>query len=245
MKHIIIVGASSGIGRRVALDFARMGWNVGIAARRIERLEEICGLYPDNIVCKSIDVTADDAVERFYDLIELNGGADVVLYAAGVGWSNTELSLSEDVQTVAVNVGGFTRIVNAAYRYFRDTANCRRGQIAAITSVAGTKGLGVSAAYSASKRYCQTYLEALGQLARMQRVAVDITDIRPGFIRTPLLKAGRRYPMLMDLDYAAPRIELAILRRKRVQVIDWRWNVAVGLWRIIPAALWIRMPVKL
>ncbi len=51
--------------------------------------------------------------------------------------------------------------------------------------------------------------------------------------------------MLMDLDYAAPRIELAILRRKRVQVIDWRWNVAVGLWRIIPAALWTRLPVKL
>lgn len=245
MKHIIIVGASSGIGRRVALDFARMGWKVGIAARRIERLEEARGLYPDNIVCKSIDVTADDAVERFYDLIELNGGADVVLYAAGVGWSNPGLNLSEDMQTVAVNVGGFTRIVNAAYRYFRDTANDGRGQIAAITSVAGTKGLGVSAAYSASKRYCQTYLEALGQLARMQRVAVDITDIRPGFIRTPLLKEGRRYPMLMDLDYAAPRIELAILRRKRVQVIDWRWNVAVGLWRLIPAALWTRLPVKL
>lgn len=245
MKHIIIIGASSGIGRRVATDFARWGWKVGIGARRLDRLEEIRSQYPGNVVCQGIDVTADDAVERFYRLIELNGGADVVLYAAGVGWSNPELNLQEDLHTVAVNVAGFTRIANAAYRYFRDTASSGRGQIAAITSVAGTKGLGVSASYSASKRYCQIYLQALDQLARMQRVPVDITDIRPGFIRTPLLKPGKNYPMLMNLDYAAPRIELAILRRKRVQVIDWRWNVAVGLWRMIPSALWVRMPARL
>lgn len=246
MKHIIIIGASSGIGRRVASDFARWGWKVGVAARRTERLEEIRSLYPDNITCLGIDVTADDAVDRFYKLIELNGGADVVLYAAGVGWSNPELKLQEDLRTVAVNVAGFTRIANAAYRYFRDTAdNRRRGQFAAITSVAGTKGLGVSASYSASKRYCQTYLQALDQLARMKRVPLDITDIRPGFIRTPLLQPGKNYPMIMNLDYAAPRIELAILRRKRVQVIDWRWNLAVGLWRMIPSALWVRMPARL
>ncbi|MDE5929840.1 MAG: SDR family NAD(P)-dependent oxidoreductase, partial [Muribaculaceae bacterium] len=199
----------------------------------------------DNIVCRSLDVTADDAVENFYDLIECNGGADTVLYAAGVGWSNPEMNLQEDVDTVGVNVDGFTRIVNAAYRYFRDTANNGRGQIAAITSVAGTMGLGVSAAYSASKRYQQTYLQALAQLAHMQRVAVDITDIRPGFIRTPLLKSDRKYPLLMNLDYAAPRIELAILRRRRVQVVDWRWNVVVGFWRMIPSALWRRLPVRL
>lgn len=245
MKRIIIVGASSGIGRRVASDFARWGWQVGIAARRLDRLQEIAGQYPANVVCRSMDVTASDAVERFYDLIELNGGADVVLYAAGVGWSNPQLYLQNDMSTVDVNVAGFTRIVNAAYRYFRDTPGDRRPQIAAITSVAATKGLGVSAAYSASKRYCQTYLQALDQLARMQRVALDITDIRPGFIRTPLLKEGRNYPLLMDLDYAAPRIELAILWRRRVQVIDWRWNLAVGLWRMIPACLWTRLPVKL
>lgn len=245
MRRIVIIGASSGIGARVALDFARRGWKVGIAARRIDILETFRQQYPDNIVCRSLDVTADDAVENFYDLIECNGGADTVLYAAGVGWSNPEMNLQEDIDTVGVNVDGFTRIVNAAYRYFRDTANNGRGQIAAITSVAGTMGLGVSAAYSASKRYQQTYLQALAQLAHMQRVAVDITDIRPGFIRTPLLKSDKKYPLLMNLDYAAPRIELALLRRRRVQVVDWRWNVLVGFWRLIPSALWCRLPVRL
>lgn len=245
MKRLVIIGASSGIGRRVAEDFARCGWKVGIAARRADRLEEIRSQFPDNIVYTTIDVTAMDAAARFRQLIDLNGGADIVLYAAGVGWSNPQLDPEEDMATVAVNVDGFTRIINAAYRYFRDTPREGRGQIAAITSVAGTKGLGVSATYSASKRYEQTYLQALDQLAHMQRVKVDITDIRPGFIRTALLDQDKKYPMLMDLDYAAPRIELAILRRRRVQVIDWRWNAVVGLWRLVPAALWRKVKVSL
>lgn len=245
MKRIIIIGASSGIGRRVAIDFAEKGWKVAIAARRLALLQEIRSQYPENIICAAIDVAADNAAEQFYNLIEMNGGADVVLYAAGVGWNNPTLNPQEDMDTVAVNVSGFTRIVNAAYRYFRDTANAQRGQIAVITSVAATKGIGVSASYSASKRYEQTYLQALGQLARMQKAAVDITDIRPGFVSTPLLKEGKKYPMLMNLDHAVPLIEKAILQRRRTCTIDWRWRILTGLWRIIPEFIWVRLPVKM
>lgn len=240
MKKIIIIGASSGIGLRVATDFARLGWRVGIAARREEQLKALKEKYPDRVEYMTIDVTAQDAVERFYSLIELIDGMDYLLYAAGCGWRNPDLDNAVDDQTVLVNVYGFTRIINAAYKYYKQTASLRRGHIAAITSVAGVKGIGISATYSASKRYQWTYLQAIDQLAHQQHVNVDITDIRPGFVDTPLLN-GHKYPMEMSVDYVAPRLESAMLRGKRVAVIDSRWAVVTALWRMIPDALWRRI----
>lgn len=240
MKKIIIIGASSGMGMRIATDFARMGWRVGIAARREDRLKEIKDLYPDRIEYKVIDVSAPDAVDRFYELIELIDGMDYLLYSAGCGWMNPDLDESKDTRTLEVNVVGFTRIVNAAYKYFKDTANVHRGHIAVITSVAGTKGIGISATYSASKRYQWTYLAALDQLAHQQHVNVAITDIRPGFVDTPLLN-GKTFPMEMSVDYVAPRIEKAILQSRRIAVIDSRWAIVTALWRLIPPCLWRRI----
>lgn len=245
MKKIIIIGASSGMGMRIATDFARAGWRVGVAARRLDRLESIKELYPDRVACAAIDVTAQDAVEKFEDLIEMIDGMDILLYAAGCGWSNPDLDEAKDMATIDVNVKGFTRIVNAAYRYFKATANVSRGRIAVITSIAGVKGLGVSAAYSATKRYQWTYLQALDQLAHMQHVNVSITDIRPGFVDTDLLDKKRSYPMLMSIDYVAPRIERAIMKRRRVAVIDSRWLIVCGLWRAIPNCLWPHLGIDL
>ncbi len=238
MKKIIVIGASSGMGMRIATDFAALGWRVGIAARREDRLKAIKAMYPDRIEYMTIDVSAPDATERFYKLIELIDGMDYLLYAAGCGWQNPGLDDSRDRQTLDVNVVGFTRIINAAYKYYKDTANLHRGHIAAITSVAGVKGIGASATYSASKRYQWTYLQAIDQLAHIQHVNVAVTDIRPGFVDTPLLSDDKNYPMLMSVDYVAPRIERAIVRGKRIAVIDSRWAVVTALWRLVPDPLW-------
>lgn len=245
MKRIVIIGASSGIGRRVAIDFAKMGWKVAIAARREEKLKETATVYPDRIMYTYLDVTAQDAVERFNNLIEANGGMDVLLFASGVGFANPELQWGKDEPIVAVNVLGFTRIINAAYIYFKKTENVFKGQICAITSIAGTKGLGVAPSYSASKRYQRTYLQAIDQLAHLQHVRIGVTDIRPGFIRTDLLDSSKSYPLIMAVDYAAPSVEKAILRRVRVANIDWRWNLVNGFWNMIPDALWRYLRISL
>ncbi len=244
-KRVIIVGASSGIGQRLAEDFARMGCKVGISARREKNLREIAERFPDKIVYRAFDVAAEDAYGEFASLIEDNGGMDILIYAAGAGFTNPTLDPALDSRILQVNVKGFTTIVSAAYRYFCDTANEGPGQIAAITSVAGTKGIGIAAAYSASKRYQQNYLQALVQLSRSQAVDLSITDIRPGFIRTDLLDPNRSYPMIMAVNYAAPRIEKAILKRKRVAVIDWRWNIVDTLWRWIPNWMWEKVNIQL
>lgn len=248
MKKIIIIGASSGIGMRVAADFARMGWRVGIAARRLDRLEALKANFPDNMVAMSIDVTDPDAARRFERLVDLAGGMDVLLYAAGTGWRNPELDPVRETQTIDVNVKGFTAIVTAAYRYYAHTANVRPGQIAVITSVAGARGLGISPAYSASKRYQWNYLTALDQLAHAQHVNVRITDIRPGFVDTALLAQDpdkESLPMLMSVNYAAPLIEKAILRGRRTVYIDSRWAIMAALMRSVPAPLWRRMSFRL
>ena len=244
MKRIVIIGASSGIGARVAVDFAAAGWRVGIAARRTDCLKEIKDLYPKQLEYLEIDVTAQDAVEKFYNLIELIDGMDILLYAAGVGFCDPELDLEKLNSTLQTNVVGYARILAAAYKYYRSTANLHTGQIAAITSVAGTRGIGISAAYSSSKRFQQMFMDSLEQLAYTQRVNVCFTDIRPGFIRTGLLDENRDYPMIMSIDYVCPKIERAILRRKRRAVIDSRWRVVVGLWRLIPRCLWKRINLR-
>lgn len=229
------------MGMRIATDFARMGWRVGIAARSEEKLKEIKALYPERIEYMTIDVTAPDAVDRFNKLIELIDGMDYMLYSAGCGWNNPLLDEAFDTRTLEVNVLGFTKIVNAAYKYYKATANLHKGHIAAITSVAGTKGIGISATYSASKRYQWTYLQAIDQLAHVQHVNVAVTDIRPGFVDTPLLDGNKNYPLEMSVDYIAPRLEKAIIQAPRVKVIDSRWAVVTALWKMIPDCLWRRI----
>lgn len=244
MKKIVIIGASSGLGQRIAMDFARAGWRVGIAARREAPLQAIKEEFPGNVAYSVIDVTQVDAPKKFLDLIEMINGMDILLYTAGTGFCDPELDDTRLDNTLQTNVVGFARITAAAYKYYRDTASARPGQIAAITSVAGTKGIGISAAYSSSKRFQQMFLNSLDQLAHQQHVNVRITDIRPGFIRTPLLNEDKPYPLLMSVDYAAPLIERAILRHKRVSVIDSRWAIVTGLWKLVPECIWRHIAIN-
>lgn len=246
--NILIIGASSGLGKAIAARYASQGWKVGVCARREGPLRELHRQYPDCITWCTLDVTAEDAAQRFRDFADSLGGVDVVLYAAGCGWNNPMLREADDERTVNTNVVGFTRIANAVFNYFagKMPPYMPRGRFAAITSVAGTKGIGISATYSATKRYQWTYLEALAQLATVRKVPLDITDIRPGFIDTPLLDtATHSYPMLMRVDYAVRRIVRAIERGRKVACIDWRWAAVVAVWKAIPRRLWIRLRIRI
>lgn len=242
MKRIIIIGASSGIGSELTRIFVREGCTVGIAARREEPLRHLSREFPSNVKYETIDVSAFDAPERLSHLISSIGGMDMFLYCAGCGWNNPELNPDFDRRTLATNVLGFTTMINTAYKYFISSQNYTRPLIAAITSIAGTKGIGISATYSASKRYESTYLQAIEQLARMQEIKLDICDIRPGFVNTAFLDtASHRYPMTMDVKYVADRIGKAIMKRKRVCIVDFRWKIVTVLWHLLPNRIWRRI----
>lgn len=244
MKRIIIIGASSGLGYAVTKQFVSLGWKVGIAARREKPLQELQSQHPDNITYTTIDITADDATDKLNKLIELNGGMDVLLLASGVGKQNPELDIDNEETTIKTNVLGFTRIVDTAFNYYKNSKRDTVGQIAVISSVAGTKGLGIAASYSATKRYQNTYMSALEQLANIKGLNIAFTDIRPGFIRTALLDENKSYPMIMTVEHVTPLIVNAILKKKRIAIIDWRWRILIGLWRLIPHWLWIRLKIN-
>lgn len=235
------MGASSGIGFACAEALAKRGVKVGVAARRCAALKQLKARYPEFVEYSEIDVTAPAAASQIEELIDRLGGLDIYFHVAGIGYSNPELDPEKEVKIFETNTCGAVRCVCAAYRYFR--SHNIRGQIAVLTSVAGTNGLGHLSAYSASKGALQKWLVALEQLSHDTGAGISFTDIRPGWIQTPLLQPGADYPLCMSTEYAVPRILKAIIRRKRVAVIDWRWNIIVGIWRLIPNALYTHLNI--
>lgn len=241
-KRIVIVGASSGLGKEIALIFLEKGWKVGIASRNIEALKEIEILYPQRVVSHQIDINDENAIIDLENLIEELGGIDVYFHSSGIGSQNTLIDINVEISTCKTNVLGFTRMVDYMYNYFK--TNNISGQICVISSIAGTKGLGVSPAYSATKRFQNTYIECLEQLSHMQKLNISFTDIRPGFVKTALLNDGNNYPMLMGVKYAAKKIVSAVERKKRIAIVDWKYAILVKFWKLIPRWLWVRLPVK-
>lgn len=236
----IIIGATSGIGLAVAELLLEQGYHIGVAGRREERLQTLRQRFPQQVVTACIDVTRPEAVEQLSDLITRLGGMQLFFLSSGIGYQNPRLEADIELQTARTNVEGFVRMVDAAYTYFKEQGG---GHIAVISSIAGTKGLGVAPAYSATKRFQNTYIDALDQLARMQHLPIRFTDIRPGFVATDLLGGAHSYPMLLQTQPVARRIVKALRRSERVVVIDRRFALLVFFWRMIPRWLWVRLRV--
>ena len=241
MQKVIVIGASSGLGKEVAKLLIADGYTLGLAARRTQPLEELKALAPERVMVHAIDVTSDDAPQELEHLIYMVGGIDLFVYTAGVGFQNMELEPDIELKTVNTNALGFTRMIGAAYRYMAAHGG---GHIAAISSIAGTKGLGAAPSYSATKAMQNTYLQALEQQAHMRNLNITFTDLRPGFVATPLLGDNPQYPMLLKTERVAKEIVTAIKHHRHVWVIDWRWRIATALWRRIPRCLWRRLKVK-
>lgn len=241
MKRAIVIGASSGIGREVAKLLLANGWLVGIAARREDLLMEVKAINPGMIEVMRIDVTAADAQERLLELAKRLGGVNLFVYCSGIGKQNPELDTGLELTTVDVNVKGFTAMIGTIFNYMAENLG---GDIAVISSIAGTKGLGVAPSYSATKAFQNTYIQALEQLSNMRRLHIRFTDIRPGFVDTDLLSGSGRYPMLMQKEAVAREMLRAVYAHRHVHVIDWRYRLLVFAWRLMPRWLWRRMNIR-
>ncbi len=239
------MGATSGIGRRVAELMIADGWQLVVCGRNEAALDELCSLKSEAPVSKCvIDVTTADAEEllaQAIDECEADGvRLDLYFHISGVGSQNKILEPGIEERTVLTNALGWTRMVGVAYRHF---ASLGHGHIAVISSIAGTRGLGAAPSYSATKAFQNTYVEALAQQAKMRGLDIRFTDIRPGFVRTPLLGQSPRYPMLMDVEPVAQAIVEAVKRKKEVLVIDWKWRLVTAFWKCIPHFVWRRLRV--
>ncbi|MEF8807260.1 SDR family NAD(P)-dependent oxidoreductase [Natronomonas sp.] len=225
MANAIIVGASSGIGRALARELSGE-YDLGLAARRTDRLravgEDIGGAHVTRI-----DVTEPDARERFDGLVDSLGGVDLVILSSGIGRYNPDLEWADERDTIDVNTRGFTALATAAMNHFEESDG---GHLVGISSVAAEIGSPSMPAYSATKAYVSRYLEGLRYGAGED---ISVTDIRPGFVDTPMSPDADRF-WECSPETAASQIARAIRTDKDVAYVTRRWWLVSKVLGLLP-----------
>jgi len=246
-KVILLTGASSGIGEALAVDLAGKGAIVGLLARRADLLEEIkgkCESAGGTARVFACDVTEETAVaEAARAFVAEFGKIDILIANAGIGGNNAatrDLEPSAVKKVIDINLIGAVNSVHAVLPAMLERG---AGQLVAVSSLAGFRGLPKSAAYSASKAGMTAFFESVR--LDVQHRGVSVTIIQPGFIRTPLT-SGRtnNMPFLMELDVAIPHFTRAIERKKKFAAFPWQLATFVRAGRIFPAWLYDRIAAR-
>ena len=242
-RTAIVMGATSGIGYEVARVLAMRGWSVGVAGRKGNVLEKMVAETEGIVAYEVIDVTQPQATVALHRLIDKMGRVDLYFHSSGIGYQNKDLDPDKELRTIETNCLGMARMVGEVFRHFASHPETE-GQIAVISSIARTKGLGAAPAYSASKRFTSHYLESLCQLTSIRGIRnIHITDIRPGFVRTPLIE-GSNFPMQLEASQVAVSIVEGIEHRKPVITINWLYRLLVFFWQLIPRCIWVRLRIS-
>jgi short-subunit dehydrogenase len=238
MPTAIILGASSGIGREIAFQLCALGHRIGIAARSTEKLSQLSAdLGPDNCLHETFDAALPDAATAgLRRLHQRLGVVDYVYLVAGTGSPNPDLDWPAEESTLALNCLGFAAAATESMRLFRAQG---RGHLVAVTSIAAVRPSGGAPAYGASKAFASAYLEALRYWALRQDLPIAVTEARPGFVATAMMKAPRPFWVATPAD-AARLIISAALRRKKIAYISPRWRLVAWLMRILPDRAYAR-----
>lgn len=236
-QKIIIVGASSGIGREIAIKYVVNGNKVGVTGRRENLLNELKEKYPEQIFTSCFDVMGNENQQKIQQLIHELGGLDLLIYNSGYGEPSKKLNFEIENTTTKTNVNGFVAIVSYAFNYFVQQGY---GQIAITSSVAAVRGNSWTPAYSASKSFMSNYAEGLNIKAKRLKKDIIITDLRPGFINTKMAKGNRQF-WIVPKEKAADQIINAIEKRKRVVYISKRWWLVAQIMKLLPYYIYRRI----
>ena len=215
-KVIWITGASSGIGKALAIKFAKEGWKVAISARRENLLNEIAKTYND-IFPYPLDVTDSKKCELVFNSIkEKFKNVDISVFSTGIHDPKSEksLDLNKVRQIMEVNFFGTINSVNAVYKYYKER---KSGQISIVSSVAGYRGLPAGGAYCASKSALTSFTESLN--FDMKRKNVRVSLISPGFIKTPMTDQNDfPMPMIKTPEFAAEEIYNGLVKKNAFEI---------------------------
>lgn len=231
MKKVIIIGASSGIGKELSKVFAQNGYMVGLAARRTNLLEQLGKSIGNNVYIKTMDVSKSyEAIAKLDELVEEMDGVDIIVICSGIGYINEELDLKKEIETIDVNVTGFTSMINCSVKHFLNTGE---GTIVGVSSVAAIRGNFAAPAYNASKSYVSNYLEGIRSKVKRLKLNIKVIDIRPGLVDTNMAKGDKLFWMVSP-EKAAIQIFQCIKKGKEVAYITKRWALIAWLLKWLP-----------
>lgn len=245
-RSIFITGASAGIGEALALDFARRGYDLAIAARRLERLDALAGrlreLGAGKVLPLALDVTDYGSIKLALERAAGEfGRLDVLVVNAGVGYTlpigKGKLDLAR--QVLDTDLTGAIATIEYGLPVLRAQGG---GQIVVITSVAGSRGQPFLGAYSAAKAGLHAYVQALR--AEVWHEPIVVTELAPGYIRTDMNRDVKRLPFAIPVGQGAATMAMLIEREVGHRYVPtWPWAFAAPLLRFVPTR-WLAPPPR-
>ena len=232
-KKIWITGASSGIGRALAIKFANEGWQVAVSARRENLLQD---LNKNNLNIHSFPLDVKDksrAKKVFQDIIEKFQTVDICVFCTGIHDPESEkkLSIEKIREIMETNFFGTVNCIMAVNAYFRERKN---GHISIVSSVAGYRGFPAASGYCASKAALTSLAESL--FFDFKRYNVRISLVSPGFIKTPLTDKNKfPMPMIKSPEYAAEKMFIGLTKKNTFEIhFPKTFTIIVKLLKIMP-----------
>ena len=243
MKNIWITGASSGIGKALAIKFANEGWQVAASARRENLLKELSNQYT-NIQSFPLDVTDSDKCKSvFKDIVDKFENIEICVFGTGIHdpQSEKKFNLEKIKKIMEVNFFGTMNSINSVYDYFGQR---KVGQISIISSVAGYRGLPAAGAYCASKSALTSFAESLH--FEMKRKNVRVSLISPGFIKTPMTDQNDfPMPMIKSPEFAADQIYNGLIKKSGFEIhFPKVFTFFMKFLRILPNSIYFRFLEK-
>ena len=236
--NIVIIGATSGIGKALFEKYAREDNRIGIVGRRANLLDELCQKYPSKTITAKADITNLEEIEQAINALhkELEY-IDLAIVCSGIGDINATLEYNVERLTIDTNITGWTFVIDRLYNIFVQQGH---GHLVAITSAGGFRGEPIAPAYSASKAYQINYMEALRKKAYKSGSQIYVTDIRPGLVNTAMAK-GEGLFWVMPVEKVANQIITAIHKNKYKAYVTKRWHILAIINKNLPFALYKRM----
>ena len=239
-KNIWITGASSGIGKALAIKFANEGWKVAASARRENLLKEL-NQENENIHPFPLDVTNIDQCKTvFENIVEKFKNIEISIFGTGIHDPKSEKKFNLDKirKIMEVNYFGTMNSINAVYNYYN---NKKSGQISIISSVAGYRGLPAAGAYCASKSALTSFTETLQ--FEMKRKNVRVSLVSPGFIKTPMTDQNDfPMPMIKSPEFAAEQIYIGLIKKKGFEIhFPKAFTYFLKFLRILPNSIYFKL----